>query len=35
MVRNQKNIFDGNSKLRIRKEIEGLAESCGIKKIAT
>lgn len=32
MVRNQKKIFDGKSKLRLRNELEGLAENCGIKK---
>jgi UDP-2,4-diacetamido-2,4,6-trideoxy-beta-L-altropyranose hydrolase len=32
MVRNQKNIFDGKSKKRLRKELEVLAENCGIKK---
>jgi hypothetical protein len=32
MVRNQKKIFDGKSKLRLRNEFEGLAENCGIKK---
>lgn len=32
MVCNQKHIFNGNSKLRIRKEMEGLAKSCGLKK---
>jgi len=32
MVLNQKKIFDGKSKLRLRNELEGLAGNCGIKK---
>ena len=32
MVRNQKKIFDGKSKLRLRNEFEGLAENYDIKK---
>jgi UDP-2,4-diacetamido-2,4,6-trideoxy-beta-L-altropyranose hydrolase len=32
MVGNQKKIFDGKSKLRLRNEFETLAENCGISK---
>ena len=32
MVNNQKKIFDGKSKLRLRNELEILAKNCGLKK---
>ena len=32
MVGNQRKIFDGKSKLRLRNELESLAENCGVKK---
>jgi len=32
MVCNQKKIFDGKSKLRLRNELESLAENCGAKR---
>jgi UDP-2,4-diacetamido-2,4,6-trideoxy-beta-L-altropyranose hydrolase len=35
MVGNQKKIFDGKSKLRLRNELESLAENCGLKKKKT
>ena len=32
MIYNQKKLFDGNSKLRLKQEFECLAQNCGLKK---